>query len=105
MESTDIFQLAEGCQINLHAACKRAGIAYSTPYRWRTGSTNRSQDTVDRLRAAILLLARERGTLPPELHAEADKVILQPGPAGRDARAIMRDIKANIKELDRALTA
>lgn len=102
-EKTDIEALAKQLHVPLHAACKRAGINPSTPWRWRKGATP-TQYSWDRLNAAIVLIAHERGTLPDELAFMLDlshKLI----DAGTDQHAtvIIRGIKQRLNQLERAI--
>lgn len=68
--SCGVFDLAETCGVDIGQACDRAGIARSTPSRWRSGTKPRPSRIV-RLRQAILQLADEQGTLPASAAEEA----------------------------------
>lgn len=61
--AADLYALAAQFGVGLGNACVRAGVARSTPTRWRKGTKPRPA-LVARLRAAILDLAAERGMLP-----------------------------------------
>lgn len=58
-----LYDLAARLGVGIGEACDRAGIARSTPPRWKSGTTPRPQQAT-RLRQAVLAIARERGTLP-----------------------------------------
>lgn len=58
-----LYALAAACGVGICEACDRAGIARSTPPRWRRGTHARPQQVVA-LRRAILAIAEERGSLP-----------------------------------------
>lgn len=69
--AADLYALAARLGVGLGTACVRAGVARSTPSRWRKGTQPRPH-LVARLRAAILDLAAERGTLPrPEASTDS----------------------------------
>lgn len=74
METSDlscgVFALAERCGVDMADACARAGIAVSTPRRWRSG-TRPHASLVARLRQAVYLIASEQGTVPADLLGEA----------------------------------
>jgi len=55
-----VYALAARFGVGIGEACDRAGIARSTPTRWRKGTDPRPKQVV-RLRQAILAIARERG--------------------------------------------
>lgn len=56
-----LYSLARECGVSLGEACDRAGIARSTPSRWRRGSEPHGH-LLSRLDAAIRALACEKGT-------------------------------------------
>lgn len=64
--SDGIYQLAELCEVGIGAACRRAGIAASTPVRWKSGTRPRPTH-IRKLRRVIIEMAREAGTLPANL--------------------------------------
>lgn len=61
--SDGVYVLAAQFSVQIGEACDRAGIARSTPPRWRQGMTPRAA-VLKRLRAAIVAIAEERGTAP-----------------------------------------
>jgi hypothetical protein len=62
-EGLALCELAAECGVGIGEACDRAGIARSTPPRWKAGTRARPAQ-VTRLRQAILAIARERGSMP-----------------------------------------
>lgn len=84
-----LYGKAEALGVGIGEACDRAGLARSTPSRWRAGTTPRPH-LVARLDAAISAIARERGTDCP---SDA-----QPPPG--DPTAVARD---EIETIQRAL--
>lgn len=91
--SSGIYQLAARCEVGIGEACDRARISRSTPPRWKQGHRPRDVQLV-RLQRAIVELARERGTLPPDLVAQA-----APSPALQLVRRIAADVAALEAEL------
>ena len=55
-----LYDLAGQLGVGIGEACDRAGIARSTPPRWKQGSVPRPQQ-VAKLRRAILAIAASRG--------------------------------------------
>lgn len=104
MNGQDIYKLAERCQVPIHAACKRAGIAPSTPWRWRERGMLPEQDSVTKLQAAILVIAEERGTLPADVgvHVGRERIAEMRQPQ-REPREIIRDIRRGLKELEQGV--
>jgi len=105
VKKTELFDLAGQCQVNMHAACRRAGVSYSTVHRWKTGSEGRP-DTVEKVRRAILVLAHEAHTAPADKAVEAKEIFMADMSdlsASRSPREIVRDIQRNAQELARAL--
>lgn len=102
MAFDEIKTLAERCQVSMNAACLRAGIAYSTPHRWGKG-TEPGEAKLARLRAAVVVIAHERGKLPEDLAGEvADATSLIPAEVA-DPREIVQDMKNNLRRLERSL--
>lgn len=102
--SHPIYQLASKCRVPMLAACKRVGIAPSTPFRWEQGQKPKPGQQ-EKLRAAIVVLALERGTLPVELNKEARAAVKIAGgtEAKGDPVEIVKEIKGSIRQLERAL--
>lgn len=102
----EIKALAARCQVSMNAACIRAGVAGSTPHRWGKGATP-DPDNVARLRAAIIVVAHERGTLPADLQREKTSAVelLASLPAGEteNPHEIVQDLKHNLRRLERSL--
>lgn len=97
--------LLTDCQIAVLPACKRAGMATSTLFRWERGQ-NPQSGSVDKLRLAILELACTAGTLPDNEIATLDalrKSVKLPAVA-RSNKEISRDLRRIALELDRADT-
>lgn len=51
---------AEKAEVDLAEACRRAGVARTTLYRWRTGSTSPRQGTINAITDKIEEIAAER---------------------------------------------
>lgn len=99
-----IYTLATKCRVPMLAACKRVGIAPSTPFRWEQGQKPKPGQQ-EKLRAAILVLALERGTLPADLAKEARAAVKVAGgtAVNGDPIEIVKDIKDSIRQIERAL--
>lgn len=105
MTPSDVYHLAERCRVSLHAAFKRADVAYSNTTRWKDGSVPRAE-TLARLRRGVLAVALEQGTLPPDLEDEARAVHDMPAPPpARSPKEIAQSIAREVEELNRALGA
>lgn len=76
MDITELKALAKQCRVSMNAACRKADMATSTPFRWGRG-TIPTDGQVDRLRRAILQVAVNQGTLPPEMQAELPPEIVR----------------------------
>ncbi|HEY1035513.1 MAG TPA: hypothetical protein VGE09_11090 [Pseudoxanthomonas sp.] len=72
-----MYDLAARCGVAIGAACDRAGIARSTPPRWRNGTKPRPHQVM-KLQRAIIQLARENGTLPAEMVVLGDSGVTCP---------------------------
>lgn len=94
--SDGIYQLAERCEVGIGAACRRAGIAASTPVRWKSGTRPRPVH-MRKLRRVIIEMAREAGTLP--LGMTEDQV----SPADIDVRAGLRSIVQTAQAIEATL--
>lgn len=70
-----VYDLADRCGVGIGEACTLAGIASSTPPRWRRGHKPQTSQ-LSRLRVAIIEIARERGTLPADLIEQSEKPTL-----------------------------
>ena len=68
-EVEEFFKLAEQCKVTMYAACKRTGTNPSTPDRWKHERGNPSMAKLKELRAAVIQIAKERGTLPEGVEA------------------------------------
>lgn len=70
-EVDEFFALAEKCQVSMYAACKRTvpPTNPSTPDRWKHGRGGASLVKLKELRAAVIEIAKERGTLPEGVEA------------------------------------
>lgn len=99
-----IYSLAAKCRVSMLAACRRAGMAPSTPFRWGQGQQPKPGQQ-ENLRAAILVLALERGTLPADLAKEARAAVKIAGGTApnADPADIVQEIKQGVKRLERAL--
>lgn len=71
--SDGVYVLAAQLSVQIGEACDRAGIARSTPPRWRQGMAPRAA-ALKRLRDAILAIAKERGTVPVAVAGEQGSV-------------------------------
>ena len=105
MNAEQVFSLAEQCGVAMNAACKRSGVSGSTPYRWQKKGQTADPATVKRLRDAVLVIALERGTLPERYEQEARDLLAQEVKRNRQPADIIREMKGNLKELDKALGA
>lgn len=105
MNSKQVFDLAEECGVAMNAACKRSGVSGSTPYRWQKKGQAADPTTVERLRAAVLVIALERGTLPEHYEQEARDLQAQEVKQRRQPADIIKDMKGSLKELDKVLGA
>lgn len=101
MES--ILDLAEQCGVNMHAACKRSGVTYSTYHRIRKGS-NPKPETLDKLRAGVLACAHDAGNVPNGMQDEAFRAVNMLTNAKRDPLAIARTIEREARKLVRAVS-
>lgn len=103
MNAPDIFQLADVCKVSMNAACKRVGVSYSTVHRAKKGSETK-QATIDKLRAGILMCAKDAGTIPAEYETEASLLAEVHRPP-RDPVELARSIQRDAKELAKALAS
>lgn len=104
MNGQDIYKLAERCQVPMHAACKRAGIAPSTPWRWCESGSTPKPDTITKLQAAIVVIAEERGTLPADISVPVGRErMAEMRQPQRQPREIIRDIRRGLKELEQGV--
>lgn len=91
MNINEIKELAIKCRVSMNAACSKAGMATSTPFRWENGTTPR-EGQPERLRRAIFQLAVNQDTVPPELQAHIPdgmiKEIEDPRTLARQLRTI-----------------
>lgn len=99
-----IYNLARECRVGMHAACRRIGMATSTPHRWLKGGSEPSPGHPEALRASILRIAEKRGTLPDKHRAEFEALPDEDARTGRPPREIVRDLIRNAHELERALS-
>lgn len=91
-----LYDLAAMYGVGIGEACDRAGIARSSPPRWKRGTVPRANQ-LTKLRQAILALAKERGALPGGVNpgaAEANLLLL----------ADVQTIIAAAKRLESALS-
>lgn len=100
----DVKALADAAGVSLNAASNRAGINYSTVYRWGQGAEPKP-DNLARLRAAVLVIANERGQLPADIKGEdLDEAMAMIAGEATDPREIVQDLKDNLRRLERSLT-
>ncbi len=110
MNFSEVKELAVRCDVAIHAACQRAGLAISTPFRWGRGATPGEQKLA-RLRAAVLVIAVERGKLPPEYADEvpaATALLADSGAAPDEVQnphEIVQGIEQDLRRLKRSLKA
>lgn len=104
MNFSDVQALAKRARVSTHAACLRAGMAYSTPYRWGKG-TEATPELLDRLRAAVIVIASERRTLPAELEGEVAAARELLGENNTDPHKVIDTIEQDLKRLRRSLQA
>lgn len=104
MDGKDVIELAAQCGVHMNKACRRAGIAGSTPWRWSRGA-EAHPETVARLERAVIELASEAGTVPPDLAARARTVLEKeiPAPSTRSPREIISRIRGDLKELGQVI--
>lgn len=100
----DVKALAARVGVTLNAACTRAGMAYSTPHRWGKGAKP-DEDNVRRLRAAIIVLAHERGSLPGDLAGELKAARALVPDEVTNPHDIVSGIEQDLKRLRRSLRA
>src|SRR5574343_1552300 len=74
--SAGVYDLARVNGVTMTEACRRAGVAPSTPARWRRGSRPRAPQ-VAALRKSIVELAAERGTYVERLDATVSDLLEQ----------------------------
>lgn len=67
----EVFDLSKRCNVSLYAACKRAKVSRGTPEKWKRLGTDPLSSTALALKTAIIDIARERGTLPEDVEAQA----------------------------------
>ena len=103
MDIKETIALAVKCKVTMHAACRRSGVSYSTTYRWKKGAKP-SQETLEKITAAIIICADEAGTLPEQYREHAEQIKKTPM-AERKPADIMREMKSNMKELEKAISA
>jgi len=97
----DVKALAARLGVSMNAACQRADIAYSTQYRWGKGAE--PGDSLGRLRAAIIVIAHERGALPADLRGEVpDAYNLIPAEA-EDPHKLVAGMERDLRRLKRSL--
>lgn len=104
----DVKGLAARLDVSMNAACARAGIAYSTQYRWGRGISEPTQDLLNRLQAAVVVIAHERGRLPADLQGDTLRAAVELVGGDGDTSAgnpheIVQDIKQSIRRLERSL--
>lgn len=99
MDGKDVIELAAQCGVHMNKACRRAGIAGSTPWRWSRGA-EAHPETVARLERAVIELASEAGTVPPDLAARAKSVLARKIEQRRHPREIIHDLKRGLRELE-----
>lgn len=68
-EVDDFFALAEACKVSMYAVCMRTKTPPATPDRWKNGRGGPSLAKLKELRAAVIEIAKERGTLPEGVEA------------------------------------
>lgn len=102
----ELFTLASKCKVPMLRACKRIGMATSTPHRWLRNGSAPGGGQVSALRASILRTADERGTLPDQYLAEFRSLGDEaPPPAHRPPQEIARELARGIAELQESLAA
>jgi hypothetical protein len=101
---SDVQALAKAARVTMHAACERARVAYSTPYRWGKGSAA-TPELVDRIRAAVIVIASERRTLPAEYEGQVEAARDLLGEANTDPHKLIDTIEQDLKRLRRSLPA
>jgi hypothetical protein len=62
----DFRRLCKKCKVPAYLAMKRIGMAQSTPHRWKNDKVNPEPWRVNLLTMAVLELAEQAGTIPPE---------------------------------------
>lgn len=87
--SFGVYDLARVHGVPITDACRRAGVAPSTVARWRRGSRP-SPDRIAALRAAIVDLARERGTHAERVDAAVAELL-------RQAQAVIERVLALVE--------
>lgn len=104
MDGKEIKGLAARCGVPMHRACKRAGVAPTTPWRWEHGGTAQPE-TVERLERAIYEIARDQGSVPEDMADRARTVLEKeiPAPSTRSPREIISRIRGDLKELGQVI--
>lgn len=97
--------LLKDCHVAALTACKRAGMATSTLFRWEKGQ-NPQAGSVDKLRLAILELACSADTLPADhiVKLEELRKSVKLPPATLSTKEISRELRRLAHELDRTGT-
>lgn len=110
MNFNDVKELAAQSDVAIHAACLRSGLAISTPHRWSHGSTP-GEKNLARMRAAVVVIAHERGTLPSEYADEVPAAIALLADSGAppdevdNPHEIVQGIEKDLRRLKRSLKA
>ncbi|CAN5338586.1 hypothetical protein BH10PSE12_BH10PSE12_03030 [soil metagenome] len=81
-----LFREAEDHNISMAAICERAGVAQSTPSRWRTDRNGATYSTIKKLRGALGDLVEEKRV--SRLHNAPDTVA-DPAPSPDNASEII----------------
>jgi len=104
-KARELYALASKCNVAMLRACRRIGMASSTPWRWLTyGSQPGEPDMMARLRASILRCAAERGTLPDAYRADYE-ALADEGNGRRRPLELLRDIRRTTAELEKHFEA
>jgi hypothetical protein len=101
--ASGVYRLASQCRVPMLRACRRINMATSTPHRWVRKGSEPGPGQLEALRASILRIAAEAGTLPAKHLAEFEK--LGPEERPRTVREIARDLGRIASELNDSLAA
>lgn len=98
--AAEIEALLHICKCKALPACKRAGMATSTLFRWKQGQEP-AAGSIDRLKLAILSIAEEKGTLQTSF--EADLAMLRRYVRTPVVPSQKRDLAARVDRLERVV--